>query len=130
MESLKSSMEWDEQTFGLEYDLDVFNIVAVAHAGGAMENKSLNIFSTGLVVASPLTNTDASMEAVMRVIAHECAPCPQWPSEIGTRIETCLRCCCVRYFHNYTGNRITCRDWFQLTLKEVTASYLQFESRL
>ena len=91
MESLKSSMEWDEQTFGLEYDLDVFNIVAVAHAGGAMENKSLNIFSTGLVVASPLTNTDASMEAVMRVIAHECAPCPQWPSEIGTRIETCVR---------------------------------------
>ena len=121
MESLKSSMEWDEQTFGLEYDLDVFNIVAVAHAGGAMENKSLNIFSTGLVVASPLTNTDASMEAVMRVIAHECAPCPvsgRQRSGLGSRLA-CVRCCCVRFFHNWTGNRITCRDWFQLTLKEV-----------
>ena len=91
-------MAWDEQEFGLEYDLDLFNIVAVAHAGGVMENKSLNIFSTGLVVASPRTNTDASMEAVMRVIAHE-------------------------YFHNFTGNRITCRDWFQLTLKEGLTVY-------
>ena len=98
MKSLKESMAWDEQEFGLEYDLDLFNIVAVAHAGGAMENKSLNIFSTGLVVATPRTNTDASMESVMRVIAHE-------------------------YFHNFTGNRITCRDWFQLTLKEGLTVY-------
>lgn len=98
MQSLKDSMAWDEREFGLEYDLDLFNIVAVAHAGGAMENKSLNIFSTGLVVATPRTNTDASMESVMRVIAHE-------------------------YFHNFTGNRITCRDWFQLTLKEGLTVY-------
>lgn len=98
MQSLKDSMAWDEQEFGLEYDLDLFNIVAVAHAGGAMENKSLNIFSTGLVVATPRTNTDTSMESVMRVIAHE-------------------------YFHNFTGNRITCRDWFQLTLKEGLTVY-------
>ena len=94
MDSLKRSMAWDERRFGREYDLDVFNIVAVSDFNmGAMENKGLNIFNDRLVLASPETATDASYEAIEAVIAHE-------------------------YFHNWTGNRITCRDWFQLCLKE------------
>jgi len=94
MDSLKRSMRWDEERFGREYDLDVFNIVAVSDFNmGAMENKGLNIFNDALILASPETATDASFAAIERVIAHE-------------------------YFHNWTGNRITCRDWFQLCLKE------------
>src|SRR5688572_16635553 len=94
MNALKHSMRWDEERFGREYDLDVFNIVAVSDFNmGAMENKGLNIFNDSLILASPETATDASFAAIERVIAHE-------------------------YFHNWTGNRITCRDWFQLCLKE------------
>ncbi|RYE60850.1 MAG: aminopeptidase N, partial [Hyphomicrobiales bacterium] len=94
MDSLKRSMEWDEKRFGREYDLDVFNIVAVSDFNfGAMENKGLNIFNDKLVFALPETASDANYANIERVIAHE-------------------------YFHNWTGNRITCRDWFQLCLKE------------
>ncbi|MBU3030212.1 aminopeptidase N [Paracoccus marinaquae] len=94
MESLIKSMRWDEDVYGREYDLDVFNIVAVDDFNmGAMENKGLNIFNSKLVLASPETATDADYERIEAVIAHE-------------------------YFHNWTGNRITCRDWFQLCLKE------------
>ncbi len=94
MESLKRAMRWDEETFGLEYDLDIFNIAAVADFNaGAMENKGLNIFNTAYVLASPDTATDMDFQNVERVIAHE-------------------------YFHNWTGDRVTCRDWFQLSLKE------------
>ena len=94
MESLKASMKWDEQVFGREYDLDLFNIVAVSDFNmGAMENKGLNIFNTKYVLADPETATDGDFDAVEGVIAHE-------------------------YFHNWSGNRITCRDWFQLSLKE------------
>ncbi|MEB3184742.1 MAG: aminopeptidase N, partial [Cyanobacteriota bacterium] len=94
MASLKRSMAWDEQRYGLEYDLDEFNIVAVRHFNmGAMENKSLNIFNSKLVLADAETATDAELERIESVIGHE-------------------------YFHNWTGNRITCRDWFQLSLKE------------
>ena len=94
MDALKRSMTWDEQVFGREYDLDVFNIVAVSHFNmGAMENKGLNIFNDKYVLASPETATDDDYEGIEAVIAHE-------------------------YFHNWTGNRITCRDWFQLCLKE------------
>jgi aminopeptidase N len=94
MESLKRSMRWDEERFGREYDLSVFNIVAVSDFNmGAMENKGLNIFNDGLVLATPETATDSNFVNIERVIAHE-------------------------YFHNWTGNRITCRDWFQLCLKE------------
>jgi len=94
VESLKKSMAWDEQRFGLEYDLDVYHIVATHDFNmGAMENKSLNIFNARYVLADPDTATDADFEAIEAVIAHE-------------------------YFHNWTGNRVTCRDWFQLTLKE------------
>jgi len=94
MESLKRAMRWDEERFGREYDLDVFNIVAVSDFNmGAMENKGLNIFNDALVLASPETATDSAFVGIERVIAHE-------------------------YFHNWTGNRITCRDWFQLCLKE------------
>ncbi|RTL62070.1 MAG: aminopeptidase N [Hyphomicrobiales bacterium] len=94
MDSLKRSMRWDEERFGLEYDLDIFNIVAVSDFNmGAMENKGLNVFNDSLVLATPETATDASFASIERVIAHE-------------------------YFHNWTGNRITCRDWFQLCLKE------------
>ena len=94
MECLKRAMKWDEERFGREYDLDVFNIVAVSDFNmGAMENKGLNIFNDRLVLASAETATDASYFNIDRVIAHE-------------------------YFHNWTGNRITCRDWFQLCLKE------------
>ncbi len=94
LDALKRSMRWDEHTFGREYDLDVFNIVAVSDFNmGAMENKGLNVFNDKYVLASPETATDADYEGIERVIAHE-------------------------YFHNWTGNRITCRDWFQLCLKE------------
>ena len=94
VESLKKSMAWDEQRFGLEYDLDVYHIVATHDFNmGAMENKSLNIFNARYVLADPETATDADFEGIEAVIAHE-------------------------YFHNWTGNRVTCRDWFQLTLKE------------
>jgi aminopeptidase N len=94
MDCLKRSMRWDEERFGREYDLDVFNIVAVSDFNmGAMENKGLNVFNDALVLASPETATDAAFKDIERVIAHE-------------------------YFHNWTGNRITCRDWFQLCLKE------------
>ena len=94
MDSLKTSMAWDEQTFGLEYDLDVFNIAAVSDFNmGAMENKGLNVFNTKYVLARPDTATDSDYQGIETVIAHE-------------------------YFHNWTGDRITCRDWFQLSLKE------------
>ncbi len=99
MEALKASMRWDEEVFGLEYDLDVFNIVAVDDFNmGAMENKGLNIFNSALILASPETATDRDYERIEAVIAHE-------------------------YFHNWTGNRITCRDWFQLSLKEGLTVY-------
>lgn len=94
MDSLKRAMKWDEETFGLEYDLDIFNIAAVSDFNaGAMENKGLNIFNTAYVLASSETATDTDFQNVERVIAHE-------------------------YFHNWTGDRVTCRDWFQLSLKE------------
>ncbi|WP_207458334.1 aminopeptidase N [Azospirillum sp. SYSU D00513] len=94
MESLKKSMKWDEEVYGLEYDLDIFNIVAVGDFNmGAMENKSLNIFNTKYVLAKPDTATDQDFLGIEAVVAHE-------------------------YFHNWTGNRVTCRDWFQLSLKE------------
>ncbi len=94
MASLKASMTWDEEKFGREYDLDVFNIVAVHDFNfGAMENKGLNIFNAKYILADAETATDADFDAVEAVVAHE-------------------------YFHNWTGNRITCRDWFQLSLKE------------
>jgi aminopeptidase N len=99
MHALKRAMRWDEERFGREYDLDVFNIVAVSDFNmGAMENKGLNIFNDRLILASPLTATDAMYEAIESVVAHE-------------------------YFHNWTGNRITCRDWFQLCLKEGLTVY-------
>ena len=94
MASLKRAMRWDEEIFGLEYDLDVFNIAAVSDFNmGAMENKGLNVFNTKYVLAKPDTATDADYAGIETVIAHE-------------------------YFHNWTGNRVTCRDWFQLSLKE------------
>ena len=92
--ALKRAMAWDEEVYGLEYDLDIFNIVAVSYFNmGAMENKSLNIFNTKYVLADPETATDTDYSHIEAVIAHE-------------------------YFHNWTGNRVTCRDWFQLSLKE------------
>ncbi len=94
MDALKRSMRWDEEEYGREYDLDRFMIVAVDDFNmGAMENKGLNIFNARYVLASPETATDADYKAIETIIAHE-------------------------YFHNWTGNRITCRDWFQLCLKE------------
>jgi aminopeptidase N len=94
MDSLKRSMKWDEETYGREYDLDIFMIVAVsAFNFGAMENKGLNIFNDKLILASPETATDDDYARIECVVGHE-------------------------YFHNWTGNRITCRDWFQLSLKE------------
>jgi aminopeptidase N len=99
MRSLKKAMAWDESVFGLEYDLDVFNIAAVADFNmGAMENKGLNIFNTKYVLAKPETATDMDYQGIETVIAHE-------------------------YFHNWTGNRVTCRDWFQLSLKEGLTVY-------
>ena len=99
MRSLKTSMTWDEDVFGLEYDLDVFNIAAVSDFNmGAMENKGLNVFNTKYVLARPETATDTDYQGIETVIAHE-------------------------YFHNWTGNRVTCRDWFQLSLKEGLTVY-------
>ena len=99
MDSLKLSMKWDEERFGLEYDLDVFHVVATHDFNmGAMENKSLNVFNARYVLADRETATDADYEGIESVIAHE-------------------------YFHNWTGNRVTCRDWFQLTLKEGLTVY-------
>jgi aminopeptidase N len=99
MASLKQAMRWDEVHYGREYDLDVFNIVAVSDFNfGAMENKGLNIFNSKYILADPETATDADFDAVAAVVAHE-------------------------YFHNWTGNRITCRDWFQLSLKEGLTVY-------
>jgi aminopeptidase N len=99
MESLIKAMKWDEDTFGLEYDLNVFNIVAVDDFNmGAMENKSLNIFNSRLVLATPNMATDGDFARIEGVVGHE-------------------------YFHNFTGNRVTCRDWFQLTLKEGLTVY-------
>ncbi len=92
--SLKKAMKWDEETYGLEYDLDLYMVVAVDDFNmGAMENKGLNVFNTKFVLANPKTATDGDFLAIEGVIAHE-------------------------YFHNWTGNRVTCRDWFQLSLKE------------
>lgn len=94
MQSLKSAMHWDEQAYGREYDLDIYMIVAVDFFNmGAMENKGLNIFNTSCVLAHPQTTTDQGFQRVEGVVAHE-------------------------YFHNWSGNRVTCRDWFQLSLKE------------
>lgn len=94
MTSLKNAMRWDEKVYGREYDLDIFMIVAVDDFNmGAMENKGLNIFNTACVLANPATTTDFSFQRVEAVVAHE-------------------------YFHNWSGNRVTCRDWFQLSLKE------------
>ena len=99
MDALKRSMRWDEEVWGREYDLDIFNIVAVDDFNmGAMENKGLNIFNSAAVLASPETATDATYERIEAIVAHE-------------------------YFHNWTGNRITCRDWFQLCLKEGLTVY-------
>ena len=99
MDSLKRAMRWDEQAFGREYDLDVFMIVAVSDFNmGAMENKGLNVFNDKYVLASPETATDDDFVSIEAIIAHE-------------------------YFHNWTGNRITCRDWFQLCLKEGLTVY-------
>jgi len=99
LESLKKSMKWDEDTFGLEYDLSIYNIVAVNDFNmGAMENKGLNVFNTALTLADPKSATDSDYERIESVVGHE-------------------------YFHNWTGNRVTCRDWFQLTLKEGLTVY-------
>src|SRR5690606_33409676 len=103
MASLKHSMRWDEEVYGREYDLNIFNIVAVDDFNmGAMENKSLNIFNTSCVLARPETTTDAGFQRVEAVVAHE-------------------------YFHNWSGNRVTCRDWFQLSLKEGFTVYRDAE---
>ncbi len=94
MTALKNAMKWDEETYGREYDLDIFNIVAVSDFNmGAMENKGLNIFNTRYILADPDTATDNDYDGIEGVVAHE-------------------------YFHNWSGNRVTCRDWFQLSLKE------------
>ena len=94
MQALKDSMKWDEEVFGREYDHDLFNIVAVSDFNmGAMENKGLNVFNTRYILADPDTATDMDYDGIESVVAHE-------------------------YFHNWSGNRVTCRDWFQLSLKE------------
>jgi aminopeptidase N len=103
MHALKNAMRWDEEVFGREYDLDIFMIVAVDDFNmGAMENKGLNIFNTSCVLANPATTTDAGFQRVEAVVAHE-------------------------YFHNWSGNRVTCRDWFQLSLKEGFTVYRDAE---
>jgi len=99
MDALKRSMRWDEEKFGREYDLNIFNIVAVSDFNmGAMENKGLNIFNDRYILSDAISETDSDFAGVERVVAHE-------------------------YFHNWTGNRITCRDWFQLCLKEGLTVY-------
>jgi aminopeptidase N len=101
--TLLCGYRWDEQRYGLEYDLGLFNVVSVSDFSmGAMENKSLNIFNSRLVLASPETATDGDFARIQGVIGHE-------------------------YFHNWTGNRVTCRDWFQLTLKEGLTVYRDSE---
>ncbi|MFT3726340.1 MAG: aminopeptidase N [Terricaulis sp.] len=103
MDALKRAMKWDEQAFKREYDLDLFNIVAVRDFNfGAMENKGLNVFNSSLILADAETATDADFEAIEAVVGHE-------------------------YFHNWSGNRITCRDWFQLCLKEGLTVYREQE---
>lgn len=103
MDALRRSMQWDEEKFGREYDLDIFNIVAVSDFNmGAMENKGLNVFNDKYVLADEETATDADFANIEAIIAHE-------------------------YFHNWTGNRITCRDWFQLCLKEGLTVYRDHE---
>ncbi|KPF41118.1 aminopeptidase N [Rhizobium sp. AAP43] len=103
MDALKRSMKWDEEVFGREYDLDIFMIVAVSNFNmGAMENKGLNVFNDKYVLADPETATDQDYANIEAIIAHE-------------------------YFHNWTGNRITCRDWFQLCLKEGLTVYRDHE---
>ena len=103
MLSLKNAMRWDEEVYGREYDLDIFMIVAVDDFNmGAMENKGLNIFNTSCVLANPATTTDMAFQRVEAVVAHE-------------------------YFHNWSGNRVTCRDWFQLSLKEGFTVYRDAE---
>jgi len=99
VQALKQAMAWDEQRFGLEYDLNIYMVVAVDDFNmGAMENKGLNVFNSKYVLAKPETATDADFQAIQGVIGHE-------------------------YFHNWTGNRVTCRDWFQLSLKEGLTVY-------
>ncbi len=94
MQAVKKAMRWDEETYGREYDLDIYMIVAVSDFNmGAMENKGLNIFNTKYILAKPETATDEDYIHIESVIGHE-------------------------YFHNWSGNRVTCRDWFQLSLKE------------
>ncbi|QFT55822.1 aminopeptidase N [Microbulbifer sp. THAF38] len=94
MRSLKKAMRWDEEMYGREYDLDIFMVVAVDHFNmGAMENKGLNIFNSACILASPETATDSAFQRIESIVGHE-------------------------YFHNWSGNRVTCRDWFQLSLKE------------
>ena len=103
IESIKAAMRWGQSRFGREYDLDVFNVVAVSDFNmGAMENKGLNIFNTSCVLAAPDVATDAAYERVEAIIGHE-------------------------YFHNWSGNRVTCRDWFQLSLKEGFTVYRDAE---
>jgi aminopeptidase N len=103
MESLKHAMRWDEEVYGREYDLDIFMIVAVDDFNmGAMENKGLNIFNTSCVLADPSITTDKGFERIEAIVAHE-------------------------YFHNWSGNRVTCRDWFQLSLKEGFTVYRDAE---
>ena len=103
MTSLKKAMRWDEEVYGREYDLDIFMIVAVADFNmGAMENKGLNIFNSSCVLAKPETSTDMAFQCIEAVVAHE-------------------------YFHNWSGNRVTCRDWFQLSLKEGFTVYRDAE---
>lgn len=103
MQALQRAMRWDEERFGLCYDLDCFMIVAVDHFNmGAMENKGLNIFNSACVLANPQTSTDAQFESIEAIIGHE-------------------------YFHNWSGNRVTCRDWFQLSLKEGLTVYRDAE---
>ena len=94
MDSLKKAMKWDEETYGREYDLDIFMIVATDDFNmGAMENKGLNVFNSKYVLAKAETATDADFQGILGVVGHE-------------------------YFHNWSGDRVTCRDWFQLSLKE------------
>ncbi len=103
LRSLKKAMRWDEEVYGREYDLDIFMIVAVDDFNmGAMENKGLNIFNTSCVLAKPETSTDFSFQRIEAIVAHE-------------------------YFHNWSGNRVTCRDWFQLSLKEGFTVYRDAE---
>src|SRR5690606_38440285 len=103
LDALKRSMRWDEEVYGREYDLDIFMIVAVDDFNmGAMENKGLNIFNSSCVLANPATTTDAAFQRIEGIVAHE-------------------------YFHNWSGNRVTCRDWFQLSLKEGFTVYRDSE---